>query len=43
MKRPKKTIQVYYEDWQRFKQQALDEEKSIADILEKYDPRDTRT
>ena len=43
MERPKKSVKVYYETWQKLKQQALDEEKSIADILEKYDPRDTRT
>lgn len=35
MKRYKKTIQVYIETWRKLKQQAVEQDISIADLLEK--------
>lgn len=38
MQRKKKSIKVYEEDWRKLKQEAVDKDISIADLIEeKYD------
>ena len=33
-KREKKSIKVYYEDWKKLKEEAVQKEISIADLIE---------